>query len=87
MRRERPHLESKHKGYEMRALLQAWTYGKREPVLALQRNNQQSLDTTDLEGSGRMPESKMMSSLQQRRGACGSTYFMKSLHWINLSLS
>lgn len=36
----------------MRALLQALMYGKRAPVLVLQRNNQQSLDTADLGGSG-----------------------------------
>lgn len=75
------------KGYELRALLQALTYGRRAPILGLQRNSQQSLDTADLGGSGYMSEPKMMPSLQHGWEACGSKYFLKSLHWLNLSLS
>lgn len=59
----------------MKALLQALAYGKRAPILeVLQENNQQSLDTA---GQGRC-ESRMMPSLQQRRKACGSKYFLES---------
>lgn len=61
-------------GYEMKALLQALTYGKRAPILeVLQENNQQSLDTAD----PGISESKMMPSLQQRRKVCGRRYFLK----------
>lgn len=60
-------------------MLQALTYGKRAPILeVLQENNQQSLDTADLGRSGYISESEMMPSLQQRRKACGSKYFLKS---------